>query len=290
MTDPDRSSSEAVIVADGLTYVYPEPNPILAVDSVSLTVRQGEFIAIIGRNGSGKTTFMKMLIGLLRPSRGQLEILGRDASRLSVVELSKRVGYVYQNPDRQIVKDFVRDEIAFGPRNQRLAPEQVQDRVSAAAHSLGLSGDLNSNSFTLSRGVRQRLAIASILAMRPAVLLIDEPTTGQDPVGVHRIMSILREINESGTTVILITHDMELVAAHASRVIAFAQGRVLADGPPHEIFGHPETLAQTDVAVPPIASLTLALFKRSCLTVEEAVRAYQSIGPSVVTPFGSHQP
>lgn len=281
--------SEPVVVADNVTYVYPEPNPIRAVTNVSLKVAPGEFIAIIGRNGSGKTTFMKMLIGLLRPTTGKLTILGKDATKLSVVELSRRVGYVYQNPDRQIVKDFVKDEIAFGPHNQRLKSEEVKDRVTAAAHSLGLSDDLDSNSFTLSRGLRQRLAIASILAMKPAVMLIDEPTTGQDPVGVNRIMAILREINRSGTTVILITHDVELVAAHASRVIAFAGGGILADGPPSEVFGHPEVLARTDVSVPPIASLTLAFFKRCCLTVEEAMKAYQEWHPALATPYGDQQ-
>ncbi|TAN31743.1 ATP-binding cassette domain-containing protein [bacterium] len=286
MSDGPSQRTEPVIVADRVTYTYPEPNPVRAVANISLTVAAGEFIAIIGRNGSGKTTFMKMLIGLLRPTSGKLTLLGRDAGRLSVIELSKRVGYVYQNPDRQIVMDFVKDEIALGPRNQRLELEEVRSRVASASTSLGLSADLESNSFTLSRGLRQRLAIASILAMRPPVMLIDEPTTGQDPAGVHRIMAILRDINENGTTVILITHDVELVAAYATRVIAFADGQLLADGTPYEVFAQPDTLRHTAVAIPPIASLTLKLFGRCCLTVEEATREYQIKRPLLATQLG----
>lgn len=271
MKEMDSNSEEPAVRAVGVSFVYPEPFPVRAVNEVSVVIPRGEFVAIVGRNGSGKTTFMKMLVGLLKPTGGTLSILGGDATRLSVVELAKRAGYVYQNPDRQIVMDEVRDEIALGPRNQRLEPDEIARRVALSAGALGLTDALHRNAFTLSRGMRQRLAIASILAMQPAIMLIDEPTTGQDPHGARSIMAILHEINDGGTTVVLITHDMELVARHAERVIAFYDGEIIADGGPDQVFGDPETLHITSVDVPPLAELTLAAFGRPCLTVVAAL-------------------
>lgn len=272
------------IEARDLWFAYPEPNFVQALSGINLTITKGEFLAVIGRNGSGKTTLIKQFIGLLRPTRGAVLVDGKDIHDLLTSELARNVGYVFQNPDRQIFHDQVIDEVAYGPRNLGLDKEAAQQRSLEVLASLDMADLAYHNCFTLGRGQRQRVAVASILAMDPKVILIDEPTTGQDPSGARSIMDLLRDLNERGHTIVAITHDMSLVAEYARRVVALLDGRILADGPTHEVFADPELLELTSIRVPQITQFSLATEQPIFLSVDEAVNALSSYvcgrGPS----------
>ncbi|MEM1603221.1 MAG: ATP-binding cassette domain-containing protein [Zestosphaera sp.] len=248
---------EAIRVED-LTYVYRDGT--LALNGVSLSVDEGEFIGLIGQNGSGKTTLAKCIAGLLKPARGRILIYGRDTKDMRVKELATSVGYVFQNPDHQIFNSTVFDELAFGPRNLLLPEDEVRQRVLEAAKIVGLSEEhFNQSPFFLPKGLRQRIAIGSILALRPKILIIDEPTTGQDWRQSLEIMEFLKRLNERGHTVIIITHEMEIVARYARRTVVMSEGRIILDGPTSEVFLESDILARAFVRPPQVARILSSL-------------------------------
>ena len=270
-------SKEAIRVED-LTYVYKDGT--LALRDVSLSVSEGEFIALIGQNGSGKTTLAKCIAGLLKPTRGRVLIYGRNTRDMKVKELATSVGYVFQNPDHQIFNSTVFDELAFGPRNLLLPEDEVRQRVLEAARIVGLTEEHFSQSpFFLPKGLRQRVAIGSILALRPKILIIDEPTTGQDWRQSLEVMDFLRKLNEQGHTIIIITHEMEIVARYAERTVVMSDGRIILDGPTNEVFLKSDILMKAFVRPPQIArilnSLNISnqLINDDALTPEEFARA-----------------
>jgi energy-coupling factor transport system ATP-binding protein len=226
-----------MIAVEDLVHVY--PGGTRAVDGVSLRIEVGERVAIVGQNGSGKSTLVRHFNGLLRPSEGRVLVDGVDAATLRVAELAAKVGVAFQDPDRQIFSGKVRSEVAFGPRNMGLAKDQVARRVDEALASAGLSGDADANPYDLGYSRRKLLALASILAMRTPVVVLDEPTTGQDARGVARVEAIVAGLAELGRTVVAISHDMAFVAESFERIIVMRDGRVILDGTPTEVFAEP---------------------------------------------------
>ena len=272
---PEKDSYIQVIDLD---FEYPDGTQ--ALKDINLEIGKGEMIALIGQNGSGKTTLSKCLNGLYKPTQGDIIVDGLNSKKSSIVQMVKRVGYVFQNPDHQLFNSNCWDEIAYGPRNIELSEDEVKERVEEAISVVGLPEMYHSeHPFFLSKGLRQRVAIASILALRPQVIIVDEPTTGQDTKQSLEIMDFLQELNERhGHTIIIITHDMPIVGKYARRVIAMAQARIMADGTTREVFTQADVLQKTFLAPPQITQLAQAGqefgFDPGTLTVDEMVEQY----------------
>ena len=223
------------LAVEGLVHVYREGS-VRALDGVDLRIAAGERIALIGQNGSGKTTLVRHLNGLLRPTEGRVLVDGTDASTMTVAQLASRVGLVFQDPDRQIFGGSVRAEVEFGPRNLGQSGTKLRDAVRGALEATGLTGDKATNPYDLGLSRRKLLALASVLAMRTPVLVLDEPTTGQDARGVELVRSIVDAVAGENRTVVAISHDMRFVAETFERVVVMRAGRIILDGPPDEVF------------------------------------------------------
>ncbi|MFQ6126296.1 MAG: ABC transporter ATP-binding protein [Candidatus Heimdallarchaeota archaeon] len=239
---------EEIIRAENLWHIYEDGTE--ALRGVNVKFYHGEFVGIIGQNGSGKTTLVKHFNGLLRPTKGRVIVDGIDTYDIPIPTLAKKVGYAFQNPDFQICKSTVQEELAFGPKNLKLPQEEIDKRAKEVADALGLKDVFDANPFSLSKGERQKVAVASILAMQPDVLIIDEPTTGQSPGVGRQMMEFYKHLNEAGKTIIVITHDMNLAAEYAQRIIVLKDGKLLLDGPTREVYAQTETL-QTSFLRPP---------------------------------------
>jgi len=247
-----------MIKLDHVSFAYPEQGP--SVNDVSFQVEDGEFVAILGANGAGKTTTVRLIDGLIRPTQGRVEINGADTVTSSVSERARRVGFLFQNPDRQICKNTVREEILFGLRTVRgeEGEEALQARCDEVLKDFGFSGE--EEPFSLSRGQRQRVALASILAVEPEILILDEPTTGLDYFECCHIMDRIRRMNEEkNVTVIMVCHDMEVVLDYAQRALVMAGGKLLADGPVREVFRNEELMESASILSPQMISLSLRL-------------------------------
>lgn len=233
-----------------------------ALDDINLTIQKGEFVALIGQNGCGKTTISKCLNGILKPTGGSIRVEGMDTSQKGIQkELVKRIGYVFQNPDHQIFNNNVYDEIAYAPRNIGLSEAEVKERVNEAARIAGIKEELFPNHpFFLTKGLRQRVAIASILSLKPQVIIVDEPTTGQDYKQSIEVMEFLKMLNEThGHTIIIVTHEMHIVARYARHIVVMTQGKVWMNGTVREIFADPEKLKQAYVKPPLVTQLAQIL-------------------------------
>lgn len=250
---------DLVLRTEGLYYAYPTRDRF-ALKDVSIGIKRSEFVALIGQNGSGKTTLIKHFNGLLRPSRGRVIVEERDAAKLPTSELARSVGYVFQNPDHQIFAETVREEIAFGPHNLGFPAERIAAVTRQVLTEMGLAGCEEQMPFTLSRGQRQRLAVASVLAMEPSILIIDEPTTGQDWHESMSLMEFVKRLNDEGHTCIVTTHNMNLVSLFAKRVIVMCQGEVLLDGPTQDVFRQADLIAQAAIKPPEVYQLAQAIF------------------------------
>lgn len=234
-----------------------------ALDDISLTIRSGEFIGIIGHTGSGKSTLIQHLNGLNRASSGQIFVDGRNIYEdgYPMRQLRFRVGLVFQYPEYQIFETTVLKDICFGPKNQGLSEEEAGGRARAAMRMVGLDESYeNKSPFELSGGQKRRVAIAGILAMNPEVLVLDEPTAGLDPKGRDDILGVLKQLHqESGITVVLVSHSMEDVADYASRIIVLDKGKVLYDDIPARVFSHVEELESIGLAAPQVTYVMRAL-------------------------------
>ena len=247
-----------MIKLDHVSFAYPEQGP--SVNDVSFRVEDGEFVAILGANGAGKTTTVRLIDGLIRPTAGKVEINGTDTAASSVSERARKVGFLFQNPDRQICKNTVREEILFGLQTVRgdEGEEALQARCDEVLKDFGFSGD--EEPFSLSRGQRQRVALASILAVEPEVLILDEPTTGLDYFECCHIMDRIRRMNEENkVTVIMVCHDMEVVLDYARRALVMAGGHLLADGPVKEIFRDAALMEKASILAPQMIGLSMRL-------------------------------
>ncbi len=263
---------QTIIEVNDLWHVYPAGT--VAVKGVNLEIHQGDFVAMIGQNGSGKTTLVKHFNGLLKPTKGTVLVFGIDTRTAAVADLSQRVGYCFQNPDHQICCETIRKELEFGPRNLKVPEDEIGKRVGEVAAAVGLQEILDVSPFSVSKGERQRIAVASLLTMRPDVLVVDEPTTGQDYRMGKEMMEFYKQLNENGKTIIVITHDMNIAAEYARRVIVLKEGQVLADGPTREVFSKTQLLETTYLKPPQITRLGQALMEygmpEDLLTVDEA--------------------
>ena len=260
------------LVIEDLVHDY--PNGVRALDGVSLRIGAGEAVAVVGQNGSGKTTLVRHLNGLLRPTGGRVMVGGTDAAGLRVAELARQVGLVFQDPDRQIFAGSVRDEVAFGARNVGLRGGELDHAVAEALAAVGLAGAERTNPYDLGAALRKLLAIASVLAMRTAVLVLDEPTTGQDRHGVTRIRDVVAAAHAAGRTVLTVTHDLRFVAETSARVVVLRAGTLVFDGTPAEAFarGRWDLLRSTGLEPPP-AAVTAERLGMSGVVTEEALVA-----------------
>jgi energy-coupling factor transporter ATP-binding protein EcfA2 len=265
-------TSEELIRIEGLSYSYPDGTE--ALKEVSLGICSGEFVAIIGQNGSGKTTLAKHFNGLLKPSAGLVSVCGQDTSKTPIPVLAKSVGYVFQNPDHQVFCLTVYDEVAFGVRNLDFKGPEVNERTMSALNQVGLSHLKSEHPLLISKGQRQLVAIASVLAMRPRIIVLDEPTTGLDWLSTLHVLGLINQLHEDGHTVVLLTHDMQLVAEQCQRAIVMKSGQVLIDAPTREAFSHISTMREAFIEPPQITQLAHHVFgERTLLTVDELVRA-----------------
>ena len=250
---PLRPSATPTLAANGVVYRYPDGPEVL--HGVDLVVPPGQAVAIVGQNGSGKTTLAKHFDGLLRPISGLVEIDGSDIRSVGVGSIAGTVGFVFQDPDDQLFNRSVEREIAFGPRNLGLEPRLAGELVERAIELAGLGSVRAVNPYDLGLSVRKLVALASVLAMEPAVLVLDEPTTGQDGPGADRIGAIVDAYRRAGRTVITVSHDMEFVATHFQRVVVMRQGEIVADGSPEEVFALDRAaLLATTGLLPPVAA------------------------------------
>ena len=255
-----------------------------ALREIDLTVRKGEFIAVLGHNGSGKSTLAKLSNSIYLPTSGKVYVEGMDTSETeNEFPIRKKVGVVFQNPDNQIVASIVEEDVAFGPENLGIPPAEIRARVDEALQAVDMYGYRLHETHRLSGGQKQRVAIAGMLAMRPDCLVLDEPTAMLDPKGRREVMAIVRRLNrESGITVVYITHYME-EAALADRVVIVNNGRLLADAPPKKIFADRALLSECGLAVPEITEIAYLLNRQGfsvpadILTEEELIQAIQAV-------------
>lgn len=272
-------SENRIIEVKDMVFNYPDGTN--ALDGITLDIYKGEFIALLGQNGAGKTTFAKTLNGLLIPSEGYVKVAGIDTGEQHIIKkLVEQVGYVFQNPDHQLFNNEVRKELAYAPKNIGLPKEEIKARVESAASVAGIREEhLKMHPFFLTKGLRQRVSIASILTLRPKVIIVDEPTTGQDYRQSIEVMNFLKMLNEEeGHTIIIITHEMDIIAQYAKRAIALAKGKVLLDGPTEEVFAQSEILETTFVKPPEITQLAISLEKfgipRNLINVDSMEEAF----------------
>lgn len=250
------------------------PSGVQALRGISLTIATGEQVGIVGQNGSGKTTFVKHLNGLLQPTTGNIFIDDWNTKQHSVAKLARRVGYVFQNPDEQLFSRNVGTEVAFGPRNLGYNGDQIQALVKDALEMTELSDKTETNPYDLSTTWRKMVALASVIAMDTPIVIFDEPTTGQDAANVARIANVIKTLRERGKTVITITHDIDFCAENFERVVVLSQGLVLLDGAANEVLAQEEILASTYVEPPQLTRLGKRLgLKQTVRNQEEFLNA-----------------
>jgi len=252
---PQRAALDAPVILEArhLTVEYPGPPRVVALRDVDVQIRRGEFVGIVGQNGSGKSTLVKCFVGLLRPRKGEILFKGESIRKLSVGDMARRVGLVLQNPDYQLFTASCQDEIRFGLRNVGVPPEEMEQRVEEALCLVGLSEEADLFPFRLSFGDRRKLAVAATMALNPQVLIMDEPTTAQDHHGRYQLAELAKRFHgEKQGTVLMITHDVDLIARYAHRLIVLREGQVLLDGPTAEVFTQADELKKSFI-VPPVA-------------------------------------
>jgi energy-coupling factor transport system ATP-binding protein len=242
-----------MIVIEDIHFSY--PNNVEALKGISLTINEGEFIAIMGQNGAGKTTFIKHFNGLLKPSAGAVRIDGVQTTKTSVAALSRNVGFVFQNPDHQLFSETVEEEIGFALKNFGFDKETIEKRITWALNLLSLTLYRKTSPFLLSGGERKRVALASVLAWDPKTLILDEPTIGQDHDQKEKLRQFIMQLQAQKKTVVIVTHDVEFVAECNPRVLLMREGKIVADGIAKDILTNPQLLAESSIVLPQIAQI-----------------------------------
>lgn len=253
----ETAEAQALLTIDSLSYHYPEG--VSALRNVSLRIDEGDFYALLGPNGSGKTTLAKHLIGLIQPQAGSINFARKDVTRIPPARLNREIAYVFQNPEHQFVALTVYDELAYSLRILKLPEPEVRARVDRLIEEFGLEQHRKSNPFTLSQGQKRRLSVATMLALEPKVLILDEPTFGQDRANTTRIMSELQRLNAEGVTIIMITHDMKLVGEYARRAGVLVAGEARYDGTVNGLFANKALLEEARLDLPPVYRLSKRL-------------------------------
>ncbi len=275
------------IKAENLRHVYSAGTPFekVAIDGINVTIPQGQLVGIIGHTGSGKSTFIQHLNALLQPSSGRVFCGGQDinADKISRRDVKWKVGLVFQYPEYQLFEETVYKDIAFGPRNMKLGEEEIDRRVREAASFVGVDEELfESSPLELSGGQKRRIAIAGVIAMRPEVLILDEPTAGLDPAGCEQILENICDYREkTGATVLIVSHNMDDVARLSERIIVFDHGKIAMDGTPEEIFSQPERLISMGLTVPHSTAVAMEL-RRLGLELPETVYTHEKLFSAVI--------
>ena len=272
-----------MISFEHVSAAYTAETPIL--NDVSFTIEDGEFIAFVGTNGAGKSTTMRLINGLLKPTAGQVLIDGTPTTQLKTSELARRVGFLFQNPDRQICCNSVRDELEFGFKAQGALTDEARARVDAIIDEFGFDPD--AEPYLLNRGTRQLLALASIIVMEPPVIVLDEPTTGLDFRECQKVMEIVARLHREGKTIVMVCHDMEVVGDYAQRIVVMTRGELVAQGPTFQLLRDPEVLRRADLVPPQVAAVSMELVAQhpelagtavaSANTLQELTAALQGI-------------
>jgi energy-coupling factor transport system ATP-binding protein len=265
-----HTKGSPILKAEELRYIYPTYH-VEALRGIDLSIREGEFIAILGQNGSGKTTLAKHFNGLLKPTSGRMLVQNKPTAEYSHRELSRWVGYVFQNPDHQIFARTVAEEVGFGLKMQGEILKTVEKRVAEVLEVVGLQGYEQKVPFVLTKGERQRVAVASVLAAQPQVIILDEPTTGLDYRHQRDMMEMLKRLNRYGHTIIIITHSMWVAAEYANRTIVMKDGFILSDGPTRTVFADEARLTEASLCPPSLVRLSNWLGAEA-LTVQEMVQ------------------
>ena len=282
----------AEIIVEQLRHVYSAGTPfeVAAIEDIDLTIPQGQLVGIIGHTGSGKSTFIQHMNALLAPSAGKVSCGGQDIneSKLSRRDVKHQVGLVFQYPEYQLFEETVYKDIAFGPKNMKLSQEEIDQRVREAAGFVGVEEELFDKSpLELSGGQKRRIAIAGVIAMRPGVLILDEPTAGLDPAGCRQILDNICAYREkTGATVIIVSHNMDDVARIAERIIVFSHGRVVMDGSAGEVFSRAEELIDIGLDVPHATELAMAL-KKQGLPLPEGIYTHEQLLSAVLENRGA---
>ena len=262
----------AMIEVKNVTYIYNQGSDEekTALKNISLTINDGEFVALVGHNGSGKSTLARLFNGLLEPAEGKISVDGLDTSdKKQLFEIRKRVGVVFQNPDNQMVASIIEDDVAFGPENLGLKPEEINERVDWALECVGMKEHRKGTPFRLSGGQKQRIAIAGVLAIKPKIMVLDESTAMLDPLGREEVMKVVTRLNkEEGMAVVMITHFME-EAALADRIIVLRNGTVAGEGK-QELFRNRELIESAGLELPLAASIADDL-RRAGLSIEDDI-------------------
>lgn len=247
------------------------------VQNLNVKVEKGDFVAIIGSNGAGKSTFSKLCNGLLTPTTGDVFVLNKNTRREKVSSLAKHIGFLFQNPDRQICCNTVKEEIAFSLRNNGIPEDEIKRRVKATLEEFGFDG--KTEPFNLSRGQRQRLCLACLIALNPEILILDEPTTGLDYKECMMMMNRIKQLNENGTTVIMVCHDMEVVLDFAKTVVVMNRGQILEQGETRKILADTELLGKARLLRPQIAQVSTMLGNdfTGIFTIDEMISKLKSL-------------
>lgn len=251
------------------------PSGVRAIEKVNLEIASGELLALVGENGAGKSTLVKLLNGLLRADQGEVRVGDWDVAEHSSAQMAARVSFLFQNPDEQLFERTVWREVAFGPRNLGLSEEEISERVSAALARVGLSEEAERHPYDLQYTERKLIALAATLAMEADVLVLDEPTVGQDAAQREAIGAIVEDLRAEGRTVLLISHNLDFCAVHAERVVVMAEGKILLDGPAQDVLTQSERLSQAAVIAPQLVRLAQALdLPKAALKVDEFIEVY----------------
>ncbi len=272
-TDPPNLPREgevfhpAIIRVQGVRFNYPDGTK--ALDNIHLSIEQGEYVLLTGQNGAGKTTLAKMLLNLARPQAGRIIFSGEDISSMPVSTLARKIGYVGQNPDTQLFTASVHDEVAFALRFHGLSESDIEERVMFGLEAVGLGSVADRHPFSLPKGDRARVVIAAVLALRPEVIVFDEPTIGQDYRGARRILDLTQKLHKDGKTVIVITHHLYLMREYAERMVVVSNGKVVLDGPIRNILGDVESLNPLGIEPPE------AVLLRNCVAQENRTKSWQ---------------
>ena len=275
------------IRAENLSHVYSSGTPFerVAIENINITIPQGQLVGLIGHTGSGKSTFIQHLNGLLAPSTGKVYVDGKDinADKFSRRDVKWQVGLVFQYPEYQLFEETVYKDIAFGPRNMKLSEEEVDERVREAAGFVGVEEELFEKSpLELSGGQKRRIAIAGVIAMRPGVLILDEPTAGLDPAGCRQILDNICDYRKkTGSTVIIVSHNMDDAARLADRIVVFDHGTIAMDGSPEQVFSRPEELTAIGLSVLHAAAIAMALRQRG-VKLEGSIYTHEQLKAAVI--------
>lgn len=258
-----------IIETKNISYVYPDGTK--ALENVDFTVKKGKIVALLGPNGAGKSTLFLLFNGILEPTSGNVKVDGEllGYKKKDLLKVRQKVGIVFQNPDDQLFAPTVMEDVAFGPMNLDLSEEDVEKRVKDSLKRVGMDGFEKKPPHHLSGGQKKRVAIAGILAMKPQIMVLDEPTSGLDPKGASQIMRLLYQLNKEGMTIVISTHDVDLVPLYAYNVYIISKGKIIKEGNPQEVFGDVKTVREANLRLPRIAHLMEILEKEDDLPFDK---------------------